>query len=783
MGTAAKKLNKRILNMGFAFVLALSTVTTSASAFLGQTASATTAPLSVETLCVDEKVQLKVTARQAELPGIPTDAFDWEPDTLSALLGGNIKYISDYGVTRNTLDENDIDTHTFNTGLIDVPTGSVSAQVTGKYKTEETGSFFGIPFTYDKTHYYNETLEASYAYTNCDETPPVITIIDDNPVTVEKGGVYTDQGATWTDNIDGGPHVVTDIDNPVDTGTVGTYAVTYTAIDSKGNPATATRTVYVQDTTSPDVPTASLFDNESDSVADGGYINTEHFTFNLSSTSDDITRYQLKYWNDINGSAFNGEVHAWNPTNISNTGHMATLGTYTDHFTQGQGVHYFAFSACDAEDNCSVYSAPFTVTYDSTDPTAPTGLIVFKGHNSDNSNLISSNGYTNNRHIRIDWDASLSADVDYYWLGTQFNQYHKKITGGVTRYDANMTPGHNPYYYTVIAVDHAGNESAVATGYNINLDLDTPAVSDIVLNGQPVDQGDVRSSNCSPVSKFHLINGEIDLSASLSDATSSVSSAKYKVRKVTDGGCTVTNVFSSGNVTMSNTTDDTWEDISGFNTNNVPEDGKYTIYIQVMDSAGNIATKYVDILVDNTAPDISVVSADENSAQGVTEPGLTVEVFVDGVSFGTTVADVSGDWELAFGSELAPGSYEVTATTKDTAGNDGTSSVFDLVVLDSSSNDGNPDNNDGGDNVTPVTFQTTTPDNEGDEEEVLGAQDQNGDNGADNTGNGEEVLGDSDKKDEAWTILGLTWYWWLLILLALGVIGRWAYGRFGSQNQ
>ena len=36
-----------------------------------------------------------------------------------------------------------------------------------------------------------------------DSTPPVITITGANPVTLNVGDTYTEQGATWTDNIDG----------------------------------------------------------------------------------------------------------------------------------------------------------------------------------------------------------------------------------------------------------------------------------------------------------------------------------------------------------------------------------------------------------------------------------------------------------------------------------------------------------------------------------------------------------------------------------------------------
>ena len=74
---------------------------------------------------------------------------------------------------------------------------------------------------------------------------PVITILGDNPATVELGSSYTDAGATS----DGGETVTSS--GTVDTNTVGTYTITYSASDAAGNTSTATRTVNVVDTTSP----------------------------------------------------------------------------------------------------------------------------------------------------------------------------------------------------------------------------------------------------------------------------------------------------------------------------------------------------------------------------------------------------------------------------------------------------------------------------------------------------------------------------------------------------
>jgi len=81
-----------------------------------------------------------------------------------------------------------------------------------------------------------------------DALGPVITLNGNALVGVALNGTYNDAGATATDNVDSS--VTVNSSGSVDTATVGTYTITYSATDVAGNAAvTKTRTVVVYDST------------------------------------------------------------------------------------------------------------------------------------------------------------------------------------------------------------------------------------------------------------------------------------------------------------------------------------------------------------------------------------------------------------------------------------------------------------------------------------------------------------------------------------------------------
>ena len=79
-----------------------------------------------------------------------------------------------------------------------------------------------------------------------DTTPPVIVLTGDTVINLNIGETFTDPGATATDNLD--KAVVVTTTGLVETDIIGTYTLTYDAIDTAGNKAaTTTRIVKVAD--------------------------------------------------------------------------------------------------------------------------------------------------------------------------------------------------------------------------------------------------------------------------------------------------------------------------------------------------------------------------------------------------------------------------------------------------------------------------------------------------------------------------------------------------------
>ncbi|NOU49815.1 DUF5011 domain-containing protein [Pseudoalteromonas sp. JBTF-M23] len=130
----------------------------------------------------------------------------------------------------------------------DANDGAVSVSVTSDVNVSKVGEYSVEYTAQDKA---GNIATASRQVIVQDVLPPSITILGANPVIVEGGSEYVDEGATAFDLADGAVSVTTQ--SNVNVQLVGEYIVNYTASDTLGNTATATRTVIVQDSKPPQI--------------------------------------------------------------------------------------------------------------------------------------------------------------------------------------------------------------------------------------------------------------------------------------------------------------------------------------------------------------------------------------------------------------------------------------------------------------------------------------------------------------------------------------------------
>jgi hypothetical protein len=96
-----------------------------------------------------------------------------------------------------------------------------------------------------------------------DLDPPVLTLNGPSPLVLECGESYTEPGASAVDDCEGDIPVSIDA-SAVDPTRPGVYIVQYSAVDSRGNSATAMRVVEIVDLTPPvllgEVPDEIVFE-------------------------------------------------------------------------------------------------------------------------------------------------------------------------------------------------------------------------------------------------------------------------------------------------------------------------------------------------------------------------------------------------------------------------------------------------------------------------------------------------------------------------------------------
>lgn len=149
----------------------------------------------------------------------------------------------------------------------------------------------------------------------------------------------------------------------------GDYVVTLAARDlagggsSTGNRSGDVVKEFTIDKTAPNAPNGLSMKVTSSNVniVDGTSTNKSDVTASWLSNNTEPVTFIYKYWNDITGNQY--KVGNEYPVHTSSTSYSGVLN-------QGQGVHHFCVVAVDLAGNESACSAPFTVGYDITNPSA-----------------------------------------------------------------------------------------------------------------------------------------------------------------------------------------------------------------------------------------------------------------------------------------------------------------------------------------------------------------------------------------------------------------------------
>lgn len=481
----------------------------------------------------------------------------------------------------------------------------------------------------------------------------------------------------------------------------GEYSLFYTGTDFTGGVTERMERKFKIDNTAPSKPVVTK-------PSARQWFNTSPIKTQWSTATDDtsgVSRYQIAYHYDDNhsfgGSTCSGEVI--NGKTVS--GCRDTQATSRDHNPDQseQGGVTVWVRAIDKAGNKSAWSQSVHYYYDITPPSTtfevPSGTtggkFTVKGKAKDNLGL-------NRVYVQL-----ISRQDNQRYGGTTVNLIPKGTNGDWSvDYDfsaLNLPDGKYAAHASV--TDMAGNSSSVGWTDDFTVDSTAPVVSSIKLNGSNVESP--RATNCGPTG-FSPVSGKIDLSATIKDA-STVSSSSYSIIKVNDGGCIMSNLnhdygngvngYQSNAVNMSQS-GDSWSTPSAdkLDTKELDLNGRYTIALTTKDQFGNSVTQYVDLEIDNTAPEITIntptVTETSRTVTGtITGNPSSVKITVNGVDY--TVEDldpVTG----AFSLEIDPlpiGEHRVEAVATDALGNSRMDDSKKIIIIAPTNGNGDTDNN------------------------------------------------------------------------------------------
>ncbi|ELV1029942.1 non-fimbrial adhesin SiiE [Salmonella enterica] len=465
------------------------------------------------------------------------------------------------------------------------------------------------------------------------------------PDDVEKVLLSIDGGTTWVTAIKSSTAGIWDYTWPTDM-PEGQHTLTVEVTDGAGNKMTETLNFTIDITLL--TPTIELApDQDTGQNKNDNLTSVTQPVFVLGSIDKDVRHVELSI--EHNGTfktvVLTESADGWR---------------YRPDSALADGSYTFTVTVTDVAGNQQT-SAPLKVTIDGTLTTPVIELAAGEDSGTVGDRL------TN--HDRPVFDIhQVDSDVTRVMVKVTYNgKTHEEaavFTNGQWRFTPSASWADGSYQLAVVVEDLAGNVKESAP-FEVRIDTTTTINNIVLLNDTGV-QNDQLTNVAKPSFRID-VPGDV-----------------VQVRVTLDGGA-------NWNVIRKNA-DGQWI----FDSPNTLVDGIYTLRVEATDEAGNIANKDLVFNIDtniqvptialdagqdtgaNTADNITNISRPTFTIGNVDPDVIKVVVTIDGHDYNAT--KVGAGWQFTPGNAIPDGSYNITVTVEDKAGNTATSKPLPVVI-------------------------------------------------------------------------------------------------------
>ncbi|HAF4755152.1 TPA: Ig-like domain repeat protein [Salmonella enterica] len=465
------------------------------------------------------------------------------------------------------------------------------------------------------------------------------------PDDVEKVLLSIDGGTTWVTAIKSSTAGIWDYTWPTDM-PEGQHTLTVEVTDGAGNKMTETLNFTIDITLL--TPTIELApDQDTGQNKNDNLTSVTQPVFVLGSIDKDVRHVELSI--EHNGTfktvVLTESADGWR---------------YRPDSALADGSYTFTVTVTDVAGNQQT-SAPLKVTIDGTLTTPVIELAAGEDSGTVGDRL------TN--HDRPVFDIrQVDSDVTRVMVKVTYNgKTHEEaavFTNGQWRFTPSASWADGSYQLAVVVEDLAGNVKESAP-FEVRIDTTTTINNIVLLNDTGV-QNDQLTNVAKPSFRID-VPGDV-----------------VQVRVTLDGGA-------NWNVIRKNA-DGQWI----FDSPNTLVDGTYTLRVEATDQAGNIANKDLVFNIDtniqvptialdagqdtgaNTADNITNISRPTFTIGNVDPDVIKVVVTIDGHDYNAT--KVGAGWQFTPGNAIPDGSYNITVTVEDKAGNTATSKPLPVVI-------------------------------------------------------------------------------------------------------